>query len=1710
MKLSKKILPCFLTAVMLINNFGPIAVMAMETKEKEGTASAVKIEPKGNIEVEAHLSLPIRNREKTDIVFTVSNTAKKSASIHLNDIKKAQDGIYETSIELGGSKVRAIVTKRDFKGSTMTGEVATDNIVYYSINLYSLDEDTYTLKFSDEGNGHFVTYSVDVPLYGYSKRVSINNESGMFEIGDLNNDNKVDAKDEKIMINSIQTNDTKNDLNLDGVTDIADLNYITAVMNSKKGSAKIENTGVIMDSDNVTLDLTKATVTSGSLDNLFNDGDGVTLKPAKNEKISESNPIELAIDLGKNASDTVEMSEVRIAVGSNKPTKGKVIVETEDGEEETDISSSDTTALPFTDEVAEGVIRIDLKRQVAVKKVTIIITETTSSDNLADIAKVEFLNNVKTETKEPEGFATPKNIKVDGSVSEQLTVTFDDAPNVTGYEIEITGPKMNGVIFQTTYNKFTIEDLKNGSEYKIRVRSVNQEWRSDWSGEHKCTPKSNRKPPAVDMVTANPTFSGIDFGWKDMDDTETYNIYYRKVGQDKYQVIRNIEGTSYALRGLEASTTYEAYLTGNNFLGEGSKSQTVTATTLKHEATITPKYKLINDTVTNGKTSHIKDVIVNSGIMTDNNKFAMVDDNFKTSFTFNNWAAGSHYNKYNMPTTILDKAYTMDEFVLTVPDEFNYTFKSGTYDKNSGQYNDTLVYYWNTDEAKTSSNATVVPAVITAKKDKNNRPYYVVKLEDPITANAIQFGLTNAQNANLVQVAEVKFYEYDSLVDDVAKLFTDDMRLELADGVDINKIEELRKRANTQDHDEYSPYKESVLADLDYAEKILNDEAKADIITLNPNISNSLNGNLGFAMQISDYQPLGVVARPETDKTLTVYVGTSKGKLGDEVNAEIVFTQYNAEANAWNKSGYKLKKGQNIIDIPTIGSASSERGGSVYVRYTSKPDANNPIKIRVSGGTKIPVLDTTLLDDKAKKEEAISNYIKELDNYVSTLKEDDKKGTGPLDSTEIATKYGLWSVSATAVKDALDTLKDDKENRLYESTEAFTEMMELFYRHKGLSKDASEIINRIPNSRINIRYMTMFDGAFMYAGGYHIGIGYGSIAGLVQAKKNTSDATGYFGWGISHEIGHQINQSNLVFAEVTNNVYSLLAQTSNDKDKSRLETSKIYEKIYEKVTSHTLGRAQNVFVQLGMYWQLHLAYDDNKTFEDENSIFAKINKLSRTYNNVNKYDKDQLLIVLASMAAEKDLTDYFETWGLKANDKVKEELKNLKLEKETRAIYYLNDEARRYRLGGGTKAESSSITANIEDMNSEEKRVTINFNIDKDSDKILGYEILRNDESIGFVDGKTNTFTDNIGSVNNRAFTYKVVAYDYLLNKVDEKTLDEVKVAHDGSIKKDNFTIESNVKEDGEVIDYEDEKFDYSKLKVNNLIDGNKTTGFNGTKKIEESSKNTDNAYVIINLNTKLSLSGIKYRALTENGELNANTIRDYKISVSRDKNEWTAVRQGTFNVTKENPEEIVYFVEAGTNNENQLYTYDDISYVKIEAVGKQVLSGAEIDIIAPPGDNIDISMTTDNKPSIGKVTEDYCYLKDGCENDKDSIIEAGSVVIKGTYRGNPAFNLITIADAFAKTFNKDNIYSGYQLIFANVTDDMKVYDVAEGTWLYVMTKEQYEKMVNNKTSIRAYLYRVKDALTNDGQRITSTSMAIDNLPSYNELSEMTFTSEKK
>lgn len=1654
-----------LTAFSLLATNIPLTAYASPV---EDTSTSQRV---GNLEVDINFALPIANRSEglAGMTLTLMDANNRDYPIQLSEGSK--------SIQVNGKSVNYEIKKLDKVKRELPAD--SQNVYYYSVVFKDLPEGEYSLALSGEG---FKTAEVpNIQLKDYSQRVTLsNNES--FLIGDFNKDGQVTKADYDELLANIKSGNSKYDLNHDGVVSILDLSYVHENLNKTASGAKIVDTSPILDATKLVID-TESTkgvdpdIVETIVEKLLTGEESVALG------ITEEQPAQI----GMSFNEVVKMDRIDIAIpnSSAAPSAGYVLVENEQGE---------VTQVNFGEQVTRNAkgysakinrstdtIQINLNGQVAVKKITIVVTGTTAQEgNLAEIGKVEFLNNVYEEIPAPH-MNIPTITEVEEG-SEEITIKWNAEPNVEGYEIKAVGT--SGVkTLQTTKTTATIKDLTNFEEYKISIQSLNGDWTSGYSKEVSATPKPTDKPSAPEGISITGGYQSLVVKWKKNKEAIRYNLYYRvSSSQDEFEVIKDITGLSYTIPNLQSDTEYEVYMTAVNEHGVSGNSNVYKGKTIDLVAAITPNYKLINTSNgVNQPTSHILDVSYPNGTVED--KFDIVDSDDRSSWIYKNWESGGFNDTNGGPIITFDEPQTFDRIVFTADVSQKYSY---------GYHR---VKVWeNGNRVQKASNMTI-------KTDSNGKQYYEIKLDEPVTTDKVQvsLSLSLAYGDGTISISEMKFYQYDSLEDDVRALFKDDLLVELKETTDLTKINKLRERANTRDtvSGEYHPDKDVILSELAYAEKLYEDsQAGSNIMVVNQGITNSGN-NIGMA---NDLQALGLSVRAGDE--IVVYVGSNG------VVPELVFTQHYGESGRYQTTK-KLQKGRNVIQVPKIHNLDVEKGGSVYVRYPSSTSTNGDVKVRVIGATKIPHLNLYgKINDKSKQDEVkadIRKYITDLQAYVDQLpkmypKEAntsenkyvyDKK-TSVMNTTDIELDKATLNVSATAIWEGLQdsASMDDKVDQLYDSLKAMEQIMDLKYAERGVSEnpdfdkngkiEGDELKHVYPKSRANIKYQRMFTGAFMYASSNHIGIEYDSIPGLTKGKLFTfnddgtvKDSGKLFGWGIAHEIGHMTDLPKIGTAEVTNNIIALLAQTLDDKSESRLESSGKYEDIYEKVTSGTVGTPSDVFVHLGMYWQLHLAYDKNptalmlKTDTDSDptndSFYAKMSKRLRTLTTEeNSLSKEQLLIRVASDAAGKDLSNFFAAWGIVADDTTKAYLSKKGYQKETRSIQYLNDSARRAVLNDNVSAKSddTAVTADfaqglVNNSVVKSKDITLNLGVNKDSNKILGYEISRNGKVVGFT--TEDTFTDSLGSINNRVVEYSVKAIDYHLNETEVLELQPIKVSHDGTMDKRGWSVETNMTTNEDQNDEDTPHGPVLNPAINKVIDSDVNSEFTGTKPSNE------DGYVILDMNTSQPIVGFKYTKPTDN----KNAIKNYEVYVSNDKENWTLANKGTFDTSKST--ETIYFNKEGSEGGKQLWSYN-ASYVKIVAKGSKTVSISELDVIAPPGDNIEIG-------SIGTLKTDFVY---GSEPNQK--IPQGSFIVTGEYRGHPAYNASLLRD------QNGNILSTETIFMAKLPSGAELGEISSGTYITWITPEQLEKM-ELPSAIMKEMYRVNDAETLEGQRLVSDTL---------------------
>ncbi|MDE6091906.1 MAG: M60 family metallopeptidase, partial [Ruminococcus sp.] len=732
------------------------------------------------------------------------------------------------------------------------------------------------------------------------------------------------------------------------------------------------------------------------------------------------------------------------------------------------------------------------------------------------------------------------------------------------------------------------------------------------------------------------------------------------------------KATSYTIVGCQDAVEYNVFVVACNDHGGSEHSDVKSGKTVVPAAIQMHRYGAINiDDNGNIGSEHIVSIYRGSAGVTVGNsedeenaaKVAAGDKNAKlTTWAIVDGDQSSYYAKtvgsgigdpwnnggYNGPSD--------QSFIIEFDDVYEFSSIAITYPYTNNLISYSCVRYWDEKGYYTIKNIHGYNTFT----DKNGNQYYRITFPQSVKTNKLQIGLDTYRGH--VSVAEMAFYTKDETKEKIKNLYADEYHLVLKDGVTQETIDELRKEIAAEDKwGGTNPDRSTLTIELDAAEKLLkNAEAlNPPVVVYNKLTTNTANGGIAKNYSgLNAWQPLGVSAGANTK--ILVYVGSSemdKETLGSKTNLELVCTQYNSESNGVTLKSQTLCIGENEVFIPAGSLADDEGGGSLYISYSGAMNINKSYSVRVAGGSPISVLDLFYVNDRIERLEKAADYIEALESQVAGMEEEHKNAhanakhpdtnepntqlnheykakTCIAGATEILSNKMMYSIPAAQVLEGLGKGSvESRAEKLVQSIDAMENMLTLFYQHKGLNPNTSQDnvnngnnvkgngdINKISNQHLNIRYQRMFEGAAMYAAGNHIGIQYGTASGLVNASGVTSDSNGkyisgsYFGWGIAHEIGHNLNDSSYVDAEITNNYFALLAQAQDKNAGSRLN----YDNIFKKVSSGTKGKADQG-TQLGLYWQLHLAYDKDynyKTYSTSQDIlnnlfYARMDTYSR-------------------------------------------------------------------------------------------------------------------------------------------------------------------------------------------------------------------------------------------------------------------------------------------------------------------------------------------------------------------------------------------------------------------------------------------------------------------------------------------------------------------
>ncbi|MGL4910802.1 MAG: NPCBM/NEW2 domain-containing protein, partial [Romboutsia sp.] len=676
---------------------------------------------------------------------------------------------------------------------------------------------------------------------------------------------------------------------------------------------------------------------------------------------------------------------------------------------------------------------------------------------------------------------------------------------------------------------------------------------------------------------------------------------------------------------------------------------------------------------------------------------------------------------------------------------------------------------------------------------------------EPTKFRRVKFVFKNAKE-NWPTAREFIFYKEDKISDEINNMFVDNTYSELKEEYkNIDKINELEQQALKH------PLKDKLIETINLAKKMLDGNVDYSKTTITANQHGDMIHHARSVLSMNssgqNLQATGLYALPGDKITVYLDANANSGKM-----PVLQFSQNEGSWRGWRK-GIRLHPGKNEIIVPDASldwaqPTNPKPGGAIYIEnpYTPEEQGSAPI-IRIEGAERFPFF------KEGDNEEEFKEFLVE---YKKKLDEDNKTGANKvLDILAVESDRMLISGTATGAYDAYI----NKGVNPSDTTDFWDGTMDEVYRYYGL--DGSSEIHDAKYLKEHIMFAQPH--GYMYAWIDHVGVQGDVMASMLIPEHVMSGP-----WGFLHETGHRMDTRQRIWGEVTNNMLPMYMGHLYGNPDTRIDYKSIYKKgaPSEREDLYNNGR---YFESLGMFWQLQLYNED---------YWADINKLYRERKPSITDDQHKMdtMIEYSSEVFNRDLTEYFYRHGFRASEETKKKLAD-KYEPLEKKVWYLNDTAFRYKGEGLSK----EVKPKIDELKLDG---TISISSDINKDELLGYEILRDGEVIGFI--TNDTFKDETRE-DGVEYKYQVVAYGKDLSTSSPS--DEMS-SLTPNIKLQQTKIYVGLGEKFDALDYV-KALNYNaddiseKIKVDHDVDTSKKGEYTVTYSVEDNNITTKNTMIV-------------------------------------------------------------------------------------------------------------------------------------------------------------------------------------------------------------------------------------------------------------------------
>ncbi|MGL6228266.1 MAG: NPCBM/NEW2 domain-containing protein, partial [Culicoidibacterales bacterium] len=569
------------------------------------------------------------------------------------------------------------------------------------------------------------------------------------------------------------------------------------------------------------------------------------------------------------------------------------------------------------------------------------------------------------------------------------------------------------------------------------------------------------------------------------------------------------------------------------------------------------------------------------------------------------------------------------------------------------------------------------------------------------------------QSATLTELA---FYKTDAVANVVHDLFIDQTYVTLKPQYADKEILEQINEA-VQEH----PGNTELVKIMELALASINGTINDNYTLMTANQDGDMNAHAKNTLSMmsagQNYQATGVYGLP--GETIVVYLDVEPGTKN---LPQIGFSQNQGTWRGYVKTT-QLYPGRNEITVPVfdLDSGSYEYrpnpGGAAYIvnPYTEEQQGRAP-KIRIEGGHDFPFYRQG--DDAAE-------FVEEVNTYYKKLMAAQAVGdTSVLDLLEVESDRVLISTLASSGYQVFVTEGQSPITTVNHWNDTFNALLAF----NGL--DGSAEVHDPKQLKEHVRVMQPYGALYAYV--CHVGIQTGHASAVLREGFLNS-------WGMAHETGHRFDNRYRTWAEVTNNMEATYASALTGTINDRIKYEEVYKKIAVDNDNHQFGDG-GYFVTLAAFWQLQMANE---------SYWPELNRMyrERRPSIPTAEIKNDTLVEYSSEVFGVDLTEHFSRHGLIVSDEIANEL--AQTYPQANKYWYLNTKAWEYEGPGLAVSE----TATIEGLSSTGQ---LTFSTTANDADLLGYEVLRNGEVIGFT--RTNTFIDdNYNTAEN--YEYTVIPY---------------------------------------------------------------------------------------------------------------------------------------------------------------------------------------------------------------------------------------------------------------------------------------------------------------------------------------------------------------